>query len=308
MTERVIRVLAPAKLNLGLAVLGKRPDGYHNLLTIFQAIDLYDRLEFRDADAGIDLRIIGDPSVPEGEENLIVRATNALARKHGLEPKVQIRLEKNIPAGAGLGGGSSDAAGTLLGLEALWGLDPDPIGLKQLALELGSDVPFFLAGGTARGEGRGEILTPLPSPPAFAWLLAVPEFRFSTREVFERLPPSLTGSHQELRMLEQSILHGDTESFAQHVVNDLLPGVVRIEPRLAHIREELRRCGATAVGLTGSGSAMFALFRSQGDVARIIGAGSSFQGARLLACAPVLVGASVVTENDDHRNPDPARG
>lgn len=308
MTERVIRVLAPAKLNLGLSVLGKRPDGYHNLLTIFQAIDLYDRLEFRAGRSGIELQVIGDPSVPKGEENLIARATEALARRHGKKPQVRIRVEKNIPAGAGLGGGSSDAAGTLLGLETLWGLEPDPIGLKELALELGSDVPFFLTGGTARGEGRGEILTPLPSPPEFAWLLAVPEFRFSTREVFGRLPPSLTGSHQELRMLEQSILHGDTESFAQHIVNDLEPGVVRIEPRLAHIREELRRCGATAVGLTGSGSAMFALFRSQGDVARIISADSLRQGARLVACAPVDVGARVVTEDDDHRNPDPARG
>jgi 4-diphosphocytidyl-2-C-methyl-D-erythritol kinase len=307
-SERVVRVMAPAKLNLGLAVVGKRPDGYHNLLTIFQAIDLADELTFRPRPEGVRLTVNGDPSLPEGPENLVVRAATLFARARGVEDGAEIELAKRIPAGAGLGGGSSDAAATLLGLETLWGLKPDPIALRRIALELGSDVPFFLTGGTARGEGRGEILTPLPSPPRAGWLLAVPEFRCSTREVFENLPPGLTGSIQKLRMLEEAIQHGDLEAFATHIVNDLEPGVVRIQPRLARIREALQRLGAMAVGLTGSGSAMFALFRSQGDLARLLDAGSVLEGARLCACAPVDFGARVVTDDDDHRHPGPARG
>jgi homoserine kinase len=155
-----------------------------------------------------------------------------------------------------------------------------------------------------RESVRGEILTPLCDPPEMGWLLAVPEFRCSTRQVFESLSPGLTGSIQKLRMLEEAIHHGDVEAFARHIVNDLEPGVVRIEPRLARIREALQRLGAMAVGLTGSGSAMFALFRSQGDIARLLDAGSILEGARLRACVPVGFGARVVTEDDDHRHPD----
>jgi 4-diphosphocytidyl-2-C-methyl-D-erythritol kinase len=307
-SERVVRVVAPAKLNLGLAVVGKRPDGYHDLLTIFQAIDLTDTLTFRPRPEGIRLQVSGDPSLSEGPDNLIVRAATRLAGERGVTEGADILLTKQIPIGAGLGGGSSDAAATLLGLESLWGVDPDPVAQKRMALEVGSDVPFFLAGGTARGEGRGEILTPLPHPPEAGWLLAIPEFRCSTREVFENRPPGLTGSIQKLRMLEEAIQHGDLEAFATHIVNDLEPGVVRIQPRLARIREALKRLGAMAVGLTGSGSAMFALFRTEGDVARLLDAGSILEGARLCACVPVGFGARVVTDDDDHRHPDPARG
>jgi len=300
----VVRVLAPAKLNLGLAVVGKRPDGYHDLLTVFQAIDLADTLVFRPRPHGIVLHVEGDDTIPPGPENLIVRAAMLFARERGVQNGAEITVTKHIPAGAGLGGGSSDAAATLLGLETLWKLEADPVSQRRLALELGSDVPFFLTGGTARGEGRGEILTPLCDPPALGWLLAVPEFRSSTRQVFESLSPRLTGSIQKLRMLEEAIMHGDVEAFARYIVNDLEPGVVRIEPRLARIREALQRLGAMAVGLTGSGSAMFALFRSQGDVARLLDAGSILEGARLRACVPVGFGARVVTEDDDHRHPD----
>jgi 4-diphosphocytidyl-2-C-methyl-D-erythritol kinase len=291
--ERVVRVLAPAKLNLGLAVVGSRPDGYHDLYTIFQAIDLADTLEFRPRPRGIDLQVIGDETVSEGPENLIVRAAHVLAHTRGVKSGARIIAQKRIPVGAGLGGGSSDAAATLLGLEAMWGLESDPADLRRLALDLGSDVPFFLTGGTARGEGRGEILTPLPAPPRAGWLLAVPEFRFATREVFQNLAPGLTGSLPKLRMLEAAIRDGDLEAFTRYIVNDLEPGVVRIEPRLARIRDELTRRGAMAVGLTGSGSAMFALFRSEGDIAPVLDAAPLLEGARLHACAPVDFGARV---------------
>jgi 4-diphosphocytidyl-2-C-methyl-D-erythritol kinase len=306
--ERVVRAVAPAKLNLGLAVVGKRADGYHDLLTIFQAIDLADELEFRPGARGIELQVDGEDGIPEGSENLVVRAAESLAKARGIPPLARVRLRKRIPAGSGLGGGSSDAAAALVALESLWGIESDPLLLRRLALELGSDVPFFLTGGTARGEGRGEILTPLPPPPPLGWLLAIPEFRCSTREVFEHLPPGLTGSVQELRMLELAISHGDAEMFATHLVNDLELGVARIEPRVLHLKEALRRRGATAVGLTGSGSAMFALFRSQGDVARVLDAGSPLEGVRLIPCAPVDFGARVTQGNDDHRYPDHSSG
>lgn len=305
-----LRAVAPAKLNLGLAVVGKRPDGYHDLLTIFQTIDLEDDLFFRETvGPGISLRVEAEEPIPGGADNLVLRAAELLAGARGVAQGAEILLRKRIPAGAGLGGGSSDAAAALLGLEALWGLAPDPEERRRLAIELGSDVPFFLVGGTARGEGRGEILTPLPGPPEMAWLLFVPDFRVSTADAFRSLPPTLTASRQELKMLEDAIIHGDSEAFARHVVNDLEPGVVRMEPRLARIRDVLRRRGARAVGLTGSGSAMFALFGSQGDLAPILDAGTGLSGGWARSCRPMDSRAAVVTRShDDHRDPDCSPG
>ncbi len=174
-----------AKVNRSLVVLGKRSDGFHELDTVFQAVGLTDRLTFEESDLlTLD---VDDPSIPSGAENLVLRAARALAEAAGVRPRAHIMLEKRIPSGGGLGGGSSDAAVTLFGLSALWELDLPLELLSRVGGELGSDVPFFLHGGTARGLGRGERITPLEDLPPEAVVLVMPPFPVSTPEVFRRL-------------------------------------------------------------------------------------------------------------------------
>lgn len=289
---------APAKLNLGLDVVGRRDDGFHDLRTVFQAIDLRDELRFRvSEDSGIHLTVEGPERVPMGPENLVVRAGELLDRRSNAGRGAHIHLTKVIPAGTGLGGGSSDAAATLLGLRELWDLEVDHHELAEMALELGSDVPFFLRGGTALGEGRGERLTELPGPPSCGWLIAIPTFRISTGKAYQALPHRLTPPEPKTRMLEAALRRGSFESFVENITNDLEVGVVRIQPRLAQIRQELLERGAAGVGLTGSGSALFAVFRSQGTAERLVEEGFRPGGVRLLTCAPVASGARVISRN-----------
>jgi 4-diphosphocytidyl-2-C-methyl-D-erythritol kinase len=289
---------APAKLNLGLHIVGRRPDGYHDLRTVFQAIDLTDELRFRPRpDPGILLRVDGPESAPAGEQNLVVKAGERLVKRLGGGRGAEILLTKRIPARTGLGGGSSDAAAALLGLLALWGEHRDANELARQALDLGSDVPFFLMGGTALGEGRGEILTPLPPPPACGWLLVIPSFRISTRKAFQALPQRLTGREPKTTMLETALKSGEFKAFIESIENDLEVGVVRIQPRLARIRQEVLSRGAAAVGLTGSGSALFAVFRSQGNAEKLLEEEFQPGEARLLACRPVDFGARVISRN-----------
>ena len=164
---RQVTIETPAKVNLTLEVLGKRNDGYHEIASVMQAINLCDRLTFSIAD---DLSLISDTPGLDTKDNLVYRAASLLNDKTGVSAGAEIHLCKGIPVAAGLGGGSSDAAATLLGLNRLWGLHLARDELEELAAQLGSDVPFFLAGGAALAEGRGERITPLPSPPTF-WLV-----------------------------------------------------------------------------------------------------------------------------------------
>jgi 4-diphosphocytidyl-2-C-methyl-D-erythritol kinase len=289
-----LAALAPAKLNLGLAVLGRRPDGYHDLRTVFMAWDLADTLRFRvRKEPGITIRVRGGEA-PESPENLVVRAGERLAARRAPGRGAEVLLEKRIPSGSGLGGGSSDAAAALLALEVLWGLDPDPAETARLALSVGSDVPFFLLGGTARGEGRGERLTPLPAPPPARWVVAVPRFRISTARAYAALPEVLTGSEAKLMVLEDALREGAFDSFTGSLVNDLEVGVDRMEPRLAQIRGALRDAGAAGVGLTGSGSALFAVFGPQGLAEDLLARGVPIAGVRLFRCTPVTHGARLV--------------
>ncbi len=295
-----LRAQAPAKLNLGLEVVRRRPDGFHDLRTVFQTIDLADDLWVRGRrGAGVSLAVEGSEDVPAGAENLVVRAGEMLARRRAPGRGAEIRLLKRIPAGGGLGGGSSDAAAALLALEALWGLDPDPEETARMALELGSDVPFFLLGGTALGEGRGEILTPLPPPPDCGWLLAIPPFRVSTAEAFKRVSLSLTPRKPFITMLQAALTEGDRDLFFENLVNDLEVGVVRMQPRLASIRRDLVSRGASAVCLTGSGSVLFAVTSTQGT-ARTLREGfpPGTEAYALMGCAPVSVGARVISRSE----------
>ncbi|MHB8796873.1 MAG: 4-(cytidine 5'-diphospho)-2-C-methyl-D-erythritol kinase [Thermoanaerobaculia bacterium] len=235
-----------AKVNRSLVVLGKRPDGFHELDTVFQAVGLTDRLVFEESDA-LTLRV-DDPSVPAGPENLVLRAARLLADEAGVKARAAIELEKRIPSGGGLGGGSSDAAVTLLGLSVLWSLDLPLERLAELGARLGSDVPYFLHGGTARGTGRGERIAPLPDPPAKGVVLVMPPFPAATPEVFRRLEaPEWDGRRG-----------GAGSGLPDR--NDLEPAAEALFPPLRLVRETLARAGAEQARLSGSGSTVFGLF------------------------------------------------
>ena len=181
-----VRWKAPAKVNLYLKVLDKRPDGYHNISSLFQMVSLYDRLRFRRAPTGITLIARGEP-VSAGSDNLIYKAAKKLMQTCHKKGGVAIELDKQIPLGAGLGGGSSDAAATLLGLKRLWRLRIPHSDLMEMALELGSDVPFFMDGPTAFVEGRGEKVVPCRLEKPW-WLLMVnPGIQVSTAWAYQEL-------------------------------------------------------------------------------------------------------------------------
>lgn len=194
----MIRLRAPAKLNLYLRVVGKRPDGYHELETVFERIDLADELTFEPEPHGLRLTC-DDPALPCDETNLVLQAARLLQRASGVRRSAHFHLTKRIPIAAGLGGGSSDAAATLRGLNTLWQLGWDRARLMELAAQVGSDAPFFLLDSPwAIGRGRGEVLEPVPAAASLLHVVVVPEERLSTREVFESLDsPRRVASQRE---------------------------------------------------------------------------------------------------------------
>lgn len=247
---------APAKLNLMLHVLGRRADGYHLLQTVFQLIDLTDTLTFAPRDDGAVRLAAPLPGVPE-DADLAVRAARLLQAETGCAAGATIAVEKRIPLGGGLGGGSSDAATTLIALNELWGTGLARTDLARLGLALGADVPFFLFGRNAVGEGIGEVLTALVLPPAW-YVVITPQVAVPTREIFNSA--ALTRNSKPLRI---------TAFFAGLGRNDLEP-VVRAEyPEVARVIDWLARHGTAR--MSGSGSSVFAVFEHE-DEARTVAA------------------------------------
>lgn len=265
-----VRILAPAKINLGLAVLGPRGDGYHELRTVFQAVSLCDRLALRPARSGVRVTCAALPGL--GENNLAHRAARLFFEKSGVTGGVRIDLEKSIPAAGGLGGGSSDAAAVLLGCCRLFRVAPEPGALRAWAAALGSDVPFFLEGGAAVGSGRGEVIDPLPPfAGTVAALIHIPTEGLSTAAVYRRLrPAALTGSARKLTILLASWQGGDRRRLAKALFNDLEPPAFALAPGLADVKRALCAAGADGALLCGSGSSVFGLFGSdrEADLAR----------------------------------------
>ncbi len=257
------QVLEPsAKLNLGLELLGRRPDGYHEVATVYQEIDLCDRLVLEEA-GEITLEVAGLPC-PVGEDNLVLRAARSLARAARTERGARLRLEKRIPARAGLGGASSDAAAALQGLDRLWGTHLGFDALRQLASDLGSDVPFFLVGGTALGLGRGDEICPLPDLPSLDVLVLCPDAGLSTSDVYARAGLSLTEAHNcnIIRRFAHYYLTGN--GIRELVRNELETAAAQLLPEVRRWRGALEEVGAQAAALSGSGSAVFGLFSNRG--------------------------------------------
>ncbi len=254
-------VQAYAKINLTLDVLGRRADGYHDLATVMQTIDLYDTISLTTT-ADKQLRLFCSQTELNTDDNLALRAAQALLHYCGIEQGLDIELHKRIPVAAGLGGGSSDAATVLLALQTWWQLALSADEMLSLAAELGSDVPFFLTGGLALCEGRGERVTQLPLhwPAALRWLLLLkPAIGVSTATVFRNLPPDdyTDGSHS--RAVTTALRNRQAvESADLH--NGLERSVLERYPRVAQARADLLHAGATLVRLSGSGPTLFAPF------------------------------------------------
>lgn len=270
-TEMILTLPSFAKINWTLEILGKRPDGYHELRTLLQTVDLADTLHFRRSEAGTSL-VCDHPGVPLGEENLVYRAVSLLREAVGVQEGVQIEIEKRIPMAGGLGGGSSNAAVTLLALQSLWEVSLPPRELFRLASRLGADVPFFLLGGTALGVGRGDEVYPMAELSAPLLLLVNVGLPVPTREVYGALPPELTTpgpismmplSFEVVYLSESSHNNegqGSPRKIGDWLYNDLEKVVYPRFPLLREVKESLLACGASGVLLSGSGSSLFAVF------------------------------------------------
>ena len=253
-----------AKINLGLYVTGRRPDGYHTLETIFVPVTLFDRIDFIVREKNLTLHCSA-PSVPKDETNLVIRAVNAFLKNWGAGPPdfgLEITLKKNIPSGSGLGGGSSDAAYTLLALQKLFGNPLDPETLRRIAVTLGADVPFFLESRICLGEGIGEILTPLDIRIPGRILLVMPEIHISTAEVFRSGNFALTNKNKLVTLSRKDKLKNIFSLFPE-LANELEAVVFSMHPELREIKNSLYSKGAFYAGMTGSGSAFFGIF--EGD-------------------------------------------
>ncbi|HVB34051.1 MAG TPA: 4-(cytidine 5'-diphospho)-2-C-methyl-D-erythritol kinase [Patescibacteria group bacterium] len=262
-----LRIPAFAKINLHLGVLGLRPDGYHELRTVFQAISLHDTLEIeRVRRPGIDLAITGADLDP-GPTNLVWRALETLTRELRLAGGWRVRLEKRIPAAAGLGGGSSDAAAALLAGSRLAGRRIAPARLAEIAAGLGADVPFFLVGGRALGVGRCDEVYPLEDGPRNAVLVVRPQgAAIATRDAYAWLDRKLTKAGAAHRIWVSCARSWSRED--GDLLNDFEAAVFSRFPRLRQVKRRLIQAGAVGAALAGSGSAVFGLFRNPAQARR----------------------------------------
>jgi 4-diphosphocytidyl-2-C-methyl-D-erythritol kinase len=279
----VTALRAYAKVNLGLEVLGRREDDYHELRTILQTVDFHDELRFEEEGSGIRLTT-NDPSLETGEENLVVRAASLLAQAAGYRGGAFIHLEKRIPKGMGLGGGSSDAATTLLALDRLWKTGASSRDLHRLASAIGMDVPFFLYGGTALAVSRGDEVYPLEMPVDLPIVLILPDFSISTVEAYGNL--RLTNREAGLTLQHFAWNLPEVRVGLSELVNDLESAAGDRFDSIQEYKRLLLDLGATSSMMSGSGSSVFGVFHdeaSAGDAARSLG----LRGIRAIATKTV---------------------
>ena len=268
MSRHLVR--APAKINLGLKVLGKRLDGFHNIQSIFQTIDLFDKLLFEPvAQEGIE--VVCD-TLPTGQENLVFQAADAMWKLGRPENGIRITLTKGIPVGAGLGGGSSDAAAVILALDSLWQVGLSDVQFIDVAESLGSDVPFFLQGGTALVSGRGEHIQFVDWSENFHYVLVYPNIEISSSWAYQNLRIGLTGSSVYSRFLHSVEDSGNCcpDSLLACLENDFMPLVEDNFPVVGRVLDELAQAGAVASSLSGSGSALYGVFRDQSQAQKAL--------------------------------------
>lgn len=257
--EKIVKN-AYAKINLGLDVLRRRPDGYHEVKMIMQTVDIHDTLTFSiGSQPGIILNI-DNKELPTGNDNLICRAAKRLFEENDIEQGVEIFLEKRIPIAAGMAGGSSDAAATLLGLNELFGLGYSLEELQKIGVKLGADIPYCLMGGTALSEGIGEILTKLTMPPQCKLVIAKPDINVSTKFVYENLHADSLTYHPDIDGMIGAINDGNLSGIAKRLGNVLETVTIRECPIIEDIKGTMIAKGAEGALMSGSGPTVFGIF------------------------------------------------
>ncbi len=259
---------AYAKINIGLDVLRRRADGYHEVKMIMQTVDIYDELVLeRRKEPGIELRM-DNSELPSGGDNLICRAADLLFREKKITGGVNISLTKRIPIAAGMAGGSADAAAALRGVNELFDLGYSLTELQALGVGLGADIPYCLAGGTMLSEGIGEILTPLPAPPAAHLVIAKPDINVSTAFVYGNLHADRLAWHPDIDGMIAALQKGDLDGITGRLGNVLETVTVKAHPVIEQIKELLRKQGAENALMSGSGPTVFGIFKEKETAAR----------------------------------------
>ena len=300
---RSVTVRVPAKVNLHLSVGGVRKDGFHEIVTVYQAVSLYDEVTVEPADR-LSVAVVGDGAgeVPLDDENLAARAIVAAAALTGREPHLKVSIRKGIPVAGGMAGGSADAAAALVAADSLWGSSLDRTTLEGLAAGLGSDVAFLLVGGTALGTGRGEVISPVLAVGDYHWILALADFGLSTPAVyaeFDRLHAADDGGSRDSIPPDgvvTAIRAGDVVALGMALSNDLQPAALSLRPQLKRVIDAGRELGAVGGIVSGSGPTVALLARSSAESVRIASALAGLGVCRTVRRATGgVAGARVIT-------------
>lgn len=263
-----LRLNAYAKVNLGLSVLQRREDGYHEVETVLHTVALHDEITLREAGEGV--KVVADTdTVPTGPDSLVYRAAALLREEHGVQRPVEIEVRKRIPVAAGLGGGSADAAVTLMGLAQMWKLRLDGRGLHTLAGRLGSDVPFFLIGGAAVARGRGERVQPLPPLPATWVVLARPRIAVLTEWAYKQIRPAEISHRPDIRLLIDAVTQRDVTAVGRLVGNIFETIIAAHHPIVAEVKSCILRGEAYGAAMTGTGPTVFGLMANEAAARRV---------------------------------------
>jgi 4-diphosphocytidyl-2-C-methyl-D-erythritol kinase len=259
---------AYAKINLFLEVVGRRPDGYHDLVTVFQTINLCDEIHLNPQKKNISL-MCSDATLPVDSKNLAYRAAELLIKESNIQTGVAIYLQKNIPSGAGLGGGSSDAATVLVSCNKLCNLNYSNQQLEKLSAQLGMDVPFFIQGGTALGVDRGETIKKRFKSPALPLVLVYPNLSVSTKKVYETLDSKPIKNIRSVDSMIQAIQKGNAEQIASQLFNRLEEITFALHPEIKELKNLLIKSGCLNAMMSGSGSAVFGICSSANEAHQI---------------------------------------
>lgn len=265
----MLYVKAPAKINLTLDVLHKRNDGFHEVEMIMTTVDLADRIKLENREDGEILIATTDQFVPNDQRNFAYQAAQLLQTKYGIKQGVTITIEKEIPIAAGLAGGSSDAAATLRGLNTLWKLNLSLDRLAELGAQIGSDVSFCVYGGTALATGRGEKIQEIAAPPSCWVVLAKPKIGVSTAEIYGGLQIDQV-KHPNTQAMLEAIDNDDYEGMCQNLGNALEQVTFHLYPEVVSLKEQIKRFGADAVLMSGSGPTVYGLVDTELRVSRIV--------------------------------------
>lgn len=250
---------AYAKINLGLDVLGKLENGYHEVKMVMQTVGIYDELSFVKTESGITVTT-DSGELPTNEDNLIYKAARLMLETYGIQGGIRIHLKKNIPIAAGMAGGSTDAAATMKGINRLYDLDCSLRELMELGVKIGADVPYCVMGGTALAEGIGEKLTALPAAPECYLLVAKPDINVSTKYVYEHLDAEGIAEHPDIDGMVQAIEEGSLQGILNRLGNVLETVTIKAYPVIDTIKNRMKELGAVGSLMSGSGPTVFGIF------------------------------------------------